>query len=101
MTSLIDSIPSVINNAPLIVGPDNRISFANHKAASMFRTCYLDQLIGQPVPRLRFAGSRFIALSSTSQFQDSAGQSAILSPHNLSGRKGIEKTLQASGQEGC
>ena len=127
MTSLIESILSVINNAILIVGSDDRITFANHKAAAMFRAGHLDQLIGQPVTRLfmpddqeilapnllqlaksatefedevmllRFDGTRFIALISTSQFQAEIGKpSAILSIHNISGLKGIEKTLRHS-----
>lgn len=124
MTNLIESILSVINNAILIVGSDDRITFANHKAAAMFRAGHLDLLIGQPVTRLfmpddqeilapnllqlaksatefedevmllRFDGTRFIALISTSQFQAEGKPSAILSIHNISGLKGIEKTLR-------
>jgi len=124
MTSLTESILSVINNAILIVGSDDRISFANLKAAAMFRAGHLDQLTGQPVSRLfmpddqeilapnllqlaraatefedevmlrRFDGTRFIALISTSQFQAEGKQSAILSIHNISRLKGIEKSLK-------
>ena len=124
MTSLLESILSVINNAILIVGPDNRIVFANHKAATMFRSGHPSLLIGQPIMRLfmaddqqilapnllqlarsatefedevmllRFDASRFIALISTSQFQNAGEQNAILSIHDISGLKGIEKTLR-------
>lgn len=131
MTSLIDFIFSVSNNAILIVGPDDRISFANQKAASRFKSGHLDQLIGQPVTRLfrpddleflapnllqlaknatayddeamrpRFDDSRVIDLISTSQVQDSAGQGAMLSIHNFSGFRGIQQPSPALGQEGC
>ena len=124
MSSLVESILSVINNAILIVGSDDTISFANHKAAAMFRCGHLDQIVGQPILRLfmpddqeilapnllqlarnatefedevmllRFDGTRFIALISTSQFQADGQQSAILSIHNISGLKGIEKKLR-------
>lgn len=124
MHSLLESILSIINNAILIVGPDDRITFANHKAAAMFHTGHLDQLIGQPFTRLfmaddqeilapnllqlarsatefedevmllRFDGSRFIALISTSQFQREGESSAIFSIHNISKLKGLEKTLR-------
>lgn len=124
MSNLIESILSVINNAILIVGSDDRITFANHKAATIFRAGHLDQLIGQPVTRLfmpddqeilapnllqlarsasdfeeeamllRYDGSRFIALISTSQFRVDGKLCAILSIHNISGLKGIEKTLR-------
>jgi len=122
--SLTDSILSIINNAILIVGPDDRITFANNKAAAMFRTGHVSQLTGQPVSRLfmpddqeilapnllhlarsatefedevmllRFDGSRFMALISTSQFQVGGSPTAILSIHNISGLKGLEKTLK-------
>jgi PAS domain S-box-containing protein len=124
MSTLVESILSVINNAILIVGSDDKITFANYKAAAMFRCGHLDQLIGQSITRLfmpddqeilapnllqlarnatefedevmllRFDGTRFIALISTSQFQTNGQQSAILSIHNISGLKGIEKTLR-------
>jgi len=127
MTSLLESILSTINNAILIVGPDNRIVFANHKSAAMFRSGHPNQLIGQPIMRLfmaddqqilapnllqlarsatefedevmllRFDDSRFIALISTSQFQNAGQQNAILSIHDISRLKGIEKTLRHTG----
>lgn len=123
-STLTDSILSIVNNAILIVGPDDRITFANNKAASMFRTGHVDQLTGQPVTRLfmpddqeilapnllhlarnatefedevmllRFDGSRFMALISTSQFHVEGSQNAILSIHNISGLKSLEKTLK-------
>lgn len=124
MHSLTTSILSVINNAILIVDIDDTISFANHKAAAMFRTGHVDLLVGQPVTRLfmpddqeilapnllhlargttefeeevmllRYDGSRFIALISTSQLHVEGRQKAILSIHNISGLKGIENTLK-------
>lgn len=124
LLTLTDSILSVINNAILIIGDDDRITFANHKAAAIFRTGHVDQLVGQPVTRLfmpddqeilapnllhlarsatefedevmlrRFDGTRFIALISTSQFHLEGTESAILSIHNISSLKGIEKTLR-------
>ena len=122
--TLTDSILSIVNNAILIVGPTNRITFANNKAAAMFRTGHVNQLTGQPVTRLfmpddqeilapnllhlarnatefedevmllRFDGSRFMALISTSQFHVEGSQNAILSIHNISGLKSLEKTLK-------
>ncbi len=122
--TLTDSILSVVNNAILIVGPNDRITFANNKAAAMFSTGHVNQLIGQPVTRLfmpddqeilapnllhlarnatefedevmllRFDGSRFMALISTSQFHVGGSQNAILSIHNISGLKSLEKTLK-------
>lgn len=122
--TLTGTILSVINNAILIVGADNRIIFANHKAAAMFRTADAARLIGQSIfkifmgddqdilaPNLlhlartvsefeeevmlrRFDDTRFIALISTSQFHIEGQISAILSIHNVSGIKGIEKTLK-------
>jgi PAS domain S-box-containing protein len=119
-----NTILSIINNAILIVGPDDQITFANHKAAGMFRTGPVAQLVGQSVFRLfmpddqeilapnllhlargsadfeeevmllRFDGARFIALISTSQFQVEDKASVILSIHNVSGLKGIEKALK-------
>jgi len=43
---------------------------------------------------LRFDGGRFIALISTAQFQQEDHATIILSIHNISGLKGIEKTLR-------
>ena len=127
MTSLhplSNTILSIINNAIIIVGPDDQITFANHKAAAMFRTGQVSQLIGQSVFRLfmpddkeimapnllhlarnaadfeeevmmlRFDGARFIALISTSQYRVEDRASVILSIHNVSGLKGIEKALK-------
>lgn len=122
--NLTGTILSVINNAIVIVEADDRIIFANHKAAAMFRTADPAQLVGQPVFQLftngdrdilapnllhlartapeyedevmlrRFDGTRFIALISTSRFHSEGRTNAILSIHNISGIKGIEKTLQ-------
>lgn len=122
--TLTGTILKVINNAIVIVDPDDRIIFANHKAASMFRVPDLAQLIGQTVVHLfmaddqdilapnllhlartapefeeevmlrRFDDTPFIALVSTSQFHSEGQTNAILSIHNISGIKGIEKTLK-------
>jgi len=122
--TLTGTILSVINNAILIVGPDDQIVFANHKAAAMFLTAGPAQLVGRPVfelfmpddrdilaPNLlhlartapeyedevmlrRLDDSRFIAMISTSQFHSEERINTILSIHNISGIKGIEKTLK-------
>lgn len=118
------TILTIINNAIIIVGSDDIITFANHKAAAMFRTGHVSHLVGQSVFRLfmpddqeimapnllhlarnsadfeeevmllRFDGARFIALISTSQFHVEDRSSVILSIHNVSGLKGIEKALK-------
>ncbi len=122
--TLTDSILSVINNAILIVGPDDQIIFANNKAAAMFKIGHADHLRGQPISRLflpddqkilapnlmqlaretaefeheamllRFDGSRFIALVSASQIQAEAQKNVIFSIHDISGLKGVEKAMK-------
>jgi PAS domain S-box-containing protein len=122
--TLSNSLLSVINNAILVVDHEDRISFANHKASIMFKAGRSAQLIGQPMTRLflpedreilvanllqlarsetdfeeevmllRFDGARFFALVSTAQFQVEAKTYIILSIHNISGLKGIEKALK-------
>ena len=122
--TLTASILGVINNAILVVGADDRITFANSKAGAMFNAGHADQLCGQPISRLfmpedqeilapnlmklardtpefedefmllRFDGSGFFALISASQLQVEAHPTVILSIHDISGLKGIEKTLK-------
>lgn len=122
--NLTDTILSVINTAILIVDSDDRIIFANHKAAAMFRAAGPGQLSGQSIVQLfmsddqdilasnllhlarsapefeeevmlrRFDNTRFIALISTSQFHREGQTNAILSIHNISDIKGIENTLK-------
>lgn len=124
LRTLTGTILSVINNAILIVDANDRITFANHKAAAMFQTAGTAELTGKSIfslfmtddqdilaPNLlhlartapeyedevmlrRFDDTRFIAQISTSKFHSEGQTNAILSIHNISGIKGIEKTLK-------
>lgn len=121
LDTLSQALLSAINNAILVVGPDDTIFFANSKAARLFQA---NELSGQSIARLfmpddqdillpnllhlgrltqefeeevmlrRQDGSRFIARLAMSRLQTEAGLGIIFSIHNISDRKRMEKALR-------
>ncbi len=123
--NLVSGVLEIINSAILLVDSQGRIAFANSKAAKLFRTSR-EELLGRDLSLLfmpddremllpnilkittqrgeyegevmlqRLDGSNFIAIIATSAWNDQNGQGLVLTIHNVTRLKELERLLRSS-----
>ncbi len=124
-TSIVSNILEIINSAILLINAEGQIVLANSKAAKMFRTSR-EQLEQWPLSRLfmpddreiflpnilnltkekgeyegeamllRPDGTTFIAMVATSAWDYQQGQGIVITIHDVTGFKELERVLRSS-----